>query len=378
VAVIAALLAGTGAAAALVAQPTGPTGPTGPAARNGAPRDAASAHHPVRHGTGLGGTSVRRGLRPAAAVRDPFGAAHPVSAVIRVAPGSSLDSVHPVSGGTYLFRRGATYTGTLSVSADNVVVGAYGSGPNPVFRRSTAGADVVVTGNGDHLAHLRLTGQGYQPVPGCGPASTAGYELGIDVRGTHDTIDSVVAYGNLYAGVYVEPAGSYATIRHSVFDRVNSLDPANLGAGAFGILIWGDHNTVDADTFANQSTCSPAYGKDGSGVEIYHGSYNLIEHSTGRNDADFTELGGRGATTNTYLDNTFAGPGEFLVTRGSGDTVDGPVYDTILTGNVAHGAVVSYGWRPGGGPLLVMRDNHVSALSQDGGLLNKGGTVIGF
>jgi len=298
--------------------------------------------------------------------------------VTYIAPGTSLNSVHPASGVTYLFKRGATYTGTLTVAADNVIIDAYGTGRYPVFSRSSTGNDLTVSGNADFISHIRLTGHGYQQVPGCGSASTAGYEVGVDIGGLHDTVDSVKAYGNLYAGVYVEPGGAYATISHSIFDGVNSLNPSNLGAGAFGILIWGNHNTVNKDTFANQSTCSPDYGRDGSGVEIYHGSYNLIEHSTGWNDSDFTELGGSGATTNTYLDNTFSAPGEFLVTRGSGDRADGPVYNTLLIGNVAHGAVVSYDWQPGSDTLLIMKDNHVASLSQDGGFVDEGGTIIGF
>ncbi len=362
----------------------------------------------VPHATGLAGSTAPRSLPAAGSVAlspralarlkahspgsgarrsasgRPTGTGQPVTpksqspSVRYIAPGTSLDSVRPASGITYLFKRGATYTGTLTVAADNVIIDAYGTGRYPIFSRTSAGNDLTVSGNADFISHIRLTGHGYQQVPGCGSASTAGYEVGIDIGGLHDTVNSVKAYGNLYAGVYVEPGGAYATISHSIFDGVNSLNPSNLGAGAFAILIWGNHNTVNKDTFANQSTCSPDYGRDGSGVEIYHGSYNMIEHSTGWNDSDFTELGGSGATTNTYLDNTFSAPGEFLVTRGSGDRADGPVYNTRLFGNVAHGAVVSYDWQPGSGTLLIMKNNHVASLSQDGGFVDEGGTVIGF
>ena len=79
----------------------------------------------------------------------------------------------------------------------------------------------------------------------------------------------------------------------------------------------------------------------------------------------------------TYSGNTFAAPGEFLVTRGSGDRPTGRCM-TPLTGNVAHGAVVSYDWRSGDGTLLTMKDNHVASLSQDGGFVNQGGNTIGF
>jgi hypothetical protein len=300
--------------------------------------------------------------------------------IVNVAPGTSLSSVHPAAGSTYAFARGATYTGTLSISASNVTIKNYGPATKryPIFSRDSQGSDITVTGSNVTIAHVRVTGQGYQAVAGCGSATTAGYEVGIDLRGAHDTVRGLLAYGNLYAGVYVETAGSYATIKRSKFKDVNALNPANLGSGAFGILLWGSHNTIDHDAFIDQSTCSPDYGTDGSGVEIYHGSANLIENSRGQNDSDFTELGGAGATGNSFINNTFTAPGEFLVTRGSADAADGPVTNTILTGNVAHGAVVSYDWRSGDGTLLTMKGNHVSRLSQDGGYVDAGGNVIGF
>ncbi len=304
--------------------------------------------------------------------------ASPAFGVTYVRPGTPLGSVHPRPGGTYAFKRGAAYTGTLKITADNVTVGAYGSGQDPVFSRRSEGSDIAVSGDGARISHIRLTGHGYQAVPGCGPAKSAGYEIGIDITGKHVTVVSVHAHGNLYAGVFVESSATYATISHSVFNGVNSLNPANFGSGAFGVLLWGDHNTLERNIFANQSTCSPDFGRDGSGVEVYHGSHNMIKYNTGWNDVDFTELGGRGATGNVYLNNKFSAPGQFLVTRGSGDHADGPVKSTVLIGNVAHGAVVSYAWRPGEGPLLIMRDNHISRLSQDGGYVNKGGTIIGF
>ena len=389
-------LAAAVGAAAVVAEPvvtapparvphaTGLAGSTAPRSLAAAgslalsPRALARLRATQSPGSGATHSAGRSGQGNAAGTGQPAQSQSQSQSVRYVAPGTSLGSVHPTAGVTYLFERGATYTGTLTVAADNVIIDAYGTGRYPVFSRSTAGNDLTVSGNADFISHIRLTGHGYQQVPGCGSARTAGYEVGVDIGGLHDTVDSVKAYGNLYAGVYIEPGSAYARISHSIFTGVNSLNPSNLGAGAFGILIWGNHNTVSHDTFANQNTCSPAYGRDGSGVEIYHGSYNLIEHSTGRNDSDFTELGGSGATTNTYLDNTFSAPGQFLVTRGSGDPADGPVYNTLLIGNVAHGGVVSYDWQPGSGTLLIMKDNHVASLSQDGGLVDEGGTVIGF
>lgn len=298
--------------------------------------------------------------------------------IVKIASGRSLSSVHPRAGTRYEFRRGATYTGTLRVSADDVRISSYGRGRYPVFSRSSEGSVVVLAGRRDRVAGIRVTGHGYRAVPGCGRARTAGYEVGIDITGSQDSVHAVVAYGNLYAGVYVETAGSHATISGSEFRRVDSLNPDDLGSGAFGVLLWGSHNTLTRDKFIDQSTCSPQYGKDGSGVEIYHGSANLIAHCTGRNDSDFTELGGAGARGNRFVDDRFAAPGEFLVTRGSGDQADGPVRGTTMIGDVVHGRVVSYDWRSGDGTLLTMRGSHVGSLSTDGGYVNGGGNKVGF
>jgi hypothetical protein len=42
--------------------------------------------------------------------------------MVKSRPGQSLSSVQPQAGTTYEFQRGATYTGTLVISADNVRV----------------------------------------------------------------------------------------------------------------------------------------------------------------------------------------------------------------------------------------------------------------
>lgn len=302
----------------------------------------------------------------------------PSTVIVKVPPGRSLSTVHPRGGTTYEFRRGTSYTGTLHVSASHVRITSYGRGRYPVFSRGKRGSDIVLSGYDDLIEHIALTGHGYQRVPRCGRARTAGYEFGINITGRRDTVRSVIVYGNLYAGVYVEANASHARIVGSRFHHVNSLNPNDIGAGAFGILIWGSHNTISRDKFNDQSTCSPVYGKDGSGVEVYRGSGNLIMGCTGQNDADFTELGGAGARGNLYGDDRFAGPGQFLVTRGSKDKADGPVRDTTMINDVAHGAVFSYDWRRGDGTLLKMKDSHVSGLSVGGGYVSLGGNHVGF
>jgi hypothetical protein len=69
------------------------------------------------------------------------------------------------------------------------------------------------------------------------------------------------------------------------------------------VLIWGSGNTIANNTITGNQACSLAYGRDGSAVEIYGGSGNIITGKTASNDNAITELG-------SYVDgggNTFIG-----------------------------------------------------------------------
>jgi hypothetical protein len=293
--------------------------------------------------------------------------------VVRILPGTSLTTVRVKAGTTYELATGAQYTGTLNVDADDVTVQGYGNGSPPVLTRHVQGSDIVVSGDGDTVRSLRVTGQGYD--------GKNGYIVGVGVTGRDDAITQISAYGDLYAGVYFEQTSSAGTVSDSVIDHCDALNPQHLSSGAFGVLLWGTHNTVEDNTIKNQVTASPVYGTDGSAVEVYHGRDNIIRDNTGSNDAAFTELGGTGAAGNSYIGNTFTGPGDFLITRGSGDKVNGPVLDTIVSGNRADGEIVSYAWRAGDGTLLTLTGDTITmpgkiALWTDGGYINDGGNTF--
>jgi len=293
--------------------------------------------------------------------------------IISLSPSTSLSRVHVRAGDTYELASGATYTGTLTVAADDVTVQSAGTGRWPVLTRHSYGSDIHISGRHDTVRWLRLTGQGY--------VGKNGYILGVAVSGQDASVTDVRAYGNLYAGVYFEASATGGVLSRSVIKHCDALNPSHLGSGAFGVLLWGSHNTVTGNTIDDQITTSPVYGTDGSAVEVYGGHDNVISANTGANDDTFTELGGAGASGNSYTGNTFAGPGSFLITRGSGDKVNGPVYRTTLTGNHVKGSVVSYGWRQGDGTLLTLAGNTVSvpgglALWTDGGYVNGGHNVV--
>lgn len=315
--------------------------------------------------------------------------------------GTALSTLHPAQGSTLALQRGcATYNGTLRITTSNVTVTAYGTGSNPVLTLRKNGATIDVSGSNNTIENLSLAGTG----PGtwlCGGRRTpAGHVDGIDVEAGADnnTITNISATG-FYAGVFVLAGSTGNVIENSTFTNNNMLDTNDaLGsAGAFGVLLWGDNNTVTGNTISGSQACSIAYGSDGSALEVYGGSDNLISSNHASNNNAFTELGsysGSTATANTFRGNVvsdgpFSGGSTFLITRGSADQ-DGPAYRTIVTNNTVNltkpgdEGVISYAWQQGDGTLITLTGNYLNVgsgnqvLYEDGGYVNAGGnTFIG-
>jgi hypothetical protein len=312
----------------------------------------------------------------------------------QVSCGTNLSTVKVTAGTTYALEDGCSYSGSgvvLHVNANDVTITNYGSGSLPVIHhKDNYGSDIAVSGTGDEVENVRLTGTGY---PGDGNND---YELGIDVTGSSGTFRDVQLNNSgkpdsLYAGIFLESSATKNTVEDVAVNNIDAFNPSNLGSGAFGVLIWGSSNTIENSTFDNQEIFSTVYGYDGSGVELYgSASHNVIKDNTGNNDNSFSELGtdtpSKAPTGNEYLDNTYTGSatkGEgFVTTRGSGDTQNGPVFDTIMTGNnVTDAETTSYDWKQGNGTLLALEDNTFNypggtALYTDGGCVNDGGNIV--
>lgn len=313
--------------------------------------------------------------------------------------GTALSGIQPAAGSTVALKRGCTYTGPLSVSADNVTVTAYGTGSNPVITLSSNGAAVGVYGSHDVIENLSLIGFAPGTWTCDGQQTPAGHVDGVDIHpgALEGTISKVTATG-FYAAVYVMAGSSGNVIKNSAFTSNTELDAnsQNGSSGAFGVLLWGDNNIVEYNTISDNQACSLAYGRDGSAVEIFGGSHNLIRSNKASNDSAFTELGsysGHFATGNNFDSNTIAdganGQGmTFLVTRGSLD-VNGPVYNTGAANNSVtltkpgDGGAVSYAWQQGDGTLLTLTHNYLNlggnrVLYEDGGYVDGGrNTFIG-
>ena len=336
----------------------------------------------------------------AAAFLAGFASAALASTTIQVPCGTDLSTVHPATGTTIQLSKSCTYTTALTIANNTVTVGSYGIGSAPVISRNSNGAAISLYGSHDTVRNLTLTGI----APGtwtCGGKKTpAGHVDGVDIYSgaSADTVSKVTASG-FYAAVYIMAGATGNTIQTSTLKNNIMLDTNNSSgsAGAFGVLIWGSGNTVSGNTISGSQACSIAYGRDGSAIEVYGGSNNMISSNTATNDNAFTELGsysGAIASGNSFGGNTVSdGTGglgtTFLVTRGSGDS-DGPVRNTTASNNTVNltrsgdQGAVSYDWQQGDGTLLTLTGNYLNlgsnqVLYEDGGYINGGGnTFIGW
>ena len=334
------------------------------------------------------------GIGAAGAVLAPASAA----TITRVPCGGALSTLRPAAGSQVQLSRGCTYNDDLTIRADGVTVTAYGSGSAPVISRNTDGAAIALYGSHDTIKNLTLTGVAPRTWSCGGRATPAGHVDGVDIYpgATGDIVTRVIASG-FYAGVYIMAGANGNTVQDSTLRNNIELDTnkSSGSSGAFGVLLWGNGNTVQGNNIYGNQACSLAYGRDGSAVEIYGGSNNVISGNTAENDNAITELGsyaGHQATGNRLTGNDISdGSGRgitFFVTRGSGDS-DGPVYNTTLTGNTVNltksgdQGVVSYDWQPGDGTLVTLADNDLNlgsnqVLYEDGGYVDGGGnTFIG-
>jgi hypothetical protein len=223
-----------------------------------------------------------------------------------------------------------------------------------------------VTGRYLTIRDLDLTASPPALLPDCDNAAE-GWIVGVTFRpgAAHDTLTGSRLSG-LYAGAYLETGANDNVITHSVFSGNNMMSPntKNGSAGAFGVLLGGDRNTISHNEIDGDNQCSLAYGFDGSAVEVFGGRSNLIEYNTASDDNVFTELGNSSSSGNVYAYNLFdtSTPDQGFVTTRGANSADGPVTSTILYNNTAYetGAgdqgVVCYA---GCGPRILTMENNI-------------------
>lgn len=246
-----------------------------------------------------------------------------------LAPGESL-----------LFKRGGSWTGSITVPWSGVTVGAYGSGPLPLITNDSTGGSIVdVRGSNDIIAALELRA-----------TSTAhGYLSGFNF--SSDAKFNVLAFtktSGLYAGVYLNRGADNNQIVGNTIgpNRMINVN-ANDDSGAFGVLIWGDNNEIANNDLHGNVGLSDRYGEDGAAVEIYNGSRNWIHHNRANDNLAFSELGvdpRHTVTGNVYAYNLITSnldQASFVITRGptradGTPQPNGPVDDTRIYGNTAY------------------------------------------
>ncbi|MGW6280943.1 hypothetical protein [Kribbella sp. NPDC055071] len=275
-------------------------------------------------------------------------------------PGTAWKSLAKVNGSGFtagdriLFKRGASWTGTLELSDDGITVGAYGSGALPKIGGPVLTC-VNVTGSDVFIGDLRASG-----------CNWAGFEL----WGQRIELDTVQADNNV-AGISIVDGSNANTIHWSTIVDNNKMSVdddthPDDDSGAFGILVHGDDNTIQHNTITGSFHTSHDYGYDGGAVEIFNGNRNHVEYNKTADNDTFTELGheeGKTADDNVFAYNTVTSTkpsGTFLITRGAQSQI-GPVRRTLAINNSVN-LPNGDGWScdAGCGPgILKLRNNIV-------------------
>ncbi len=195
------------------------------------------------------------------------------------------------AGDQLLFKRGGTWSGTLTVSKVGtpekpIVVGAYGSGALPMVCVSITGSRIMVT-----QIHANN-------------CSWAGVRLAANA--TFNRIDTNLITGNV-AGVHVNSGSSDNTIVGNTIRDNNRMSVLTQGgdddSGAFGVLLNGDRNDVLNNQISGSDAFSYDYGRDGAAVEVYGGQGNHVHHNLAIDNDAFTELGNSRSRDNTFAYN---------------------------------------------------------------------------
>ncbi len=199
-------------------------------------------------------------------------------------------SLHP--GDRVRLRGGSTFPagGGLKVTASGtgaepIVVQSYGTGTARISGSSDS--CVVVSGSWVRVRELAVTGCTW---------------AGVDVRGDHVDVGRVDAGGS-WAGVQVERGASYTTVKNSyIHDNVRATphtSGSNDDSGAWGVLVNGDHTTINDNTIRRHDIASRDYGRDGAAVEVFAAQHTVIEDNLGTGNQTFTEVGGEPGSLET-------------------------------------------------------------------------------
>jgi hypothetical protein len=222
------------------------------------------------------------------------------------------------AGDSVLFRRGASWTGTLAIAGSGtatspITLGSYGvGGERPSFTYDCSTGHTtgqVFSIAGDYVTVDSLLFQDTTPCYGTGnhlDTSSDYYNGGavyLQPGSDHDVVTNS-EFNNVGIGVRIR--GDYATVSHNYIHDLHLVVPNNAGDlgsyGAMGVSIGGSHALVSYNRFER---CRGARGTgtgpndyDGGSVEIEGASYSsskvltdiTIDHNSSYDSEQFGEV----------------------------------------------------------------------------------------
>jgi hypothetical protein len=246
---------------------------------------------------------------------------------------------------------------------------------------STAGSIVDIRGSNNTIAALELK------ATSTANGSLSGFNFSAGAKLNTLVLNEASGF---YAGVYLNEGADGNKI---IYNRLVNNTMINIGttddSGAFGVLVWGNDNEIADNQLDRNVGVSPRYGTDGSAIEIYNGSRNLIHHNRASENRNFTELGVDSthiAGDNTYAFNLVTSvhqQSDFFITRGATDPGHyGPISNTrvfnntvYLTSGLSQGVICYGGCSPA---ILTVKNNIIwadyKALYSDGNF-NEGNNI---
>jgi len=242
-------------------------------------------------------------------------------------------------GDDLLLRRGCAWTGPLNarwsgMSEAPITIESYGSGALPTIQN--AHDNIVVTGS--YLIFDSLATRADAPAHDLGcDNNPMGWRVGFRFTSgsSNDIVRNSIASNQFY-GIDVEQGSSHNQfLNNQLVNNNMKSDTLSADSGGVGIVLGGDDNRVAFNYITGSDICSRFYGRDGTGVEVYGGKNNTVDHNTSIDNNNFTELGNARTANNTFAYNyvrAYQTQANFLVVHGTQDS-DGPTYNTRVYNN---------------------------------------------
>ena len=277
------------------------------------------------------------------------------------------------SGDTISFKRGDTFTGTLTITKSGaagnpIVFNTYGTGAKPLLTGTGVAIDYLIQSNYNYLVIDSF--QIIDPaLTDTGRSEIAHIRRAITFRGTY-----CVAKNNEISragiGIYIS-TGSYATIDNNTIHHLKMIvnDIINPDNDYGGAPIWlaGNNNTVINNTCYSNWAISYDYGTDGGGFEFFDegigAKNNYMAYNTMYENNGLCETSYNGACdSNTFVYNKFINNGNVVYLQDS--CFGWKFFNNVIVENLAlQGAVNA--------PLFSGRGGYMSQIEMRNNIFQK-------